>query len=185
MVPFVKLVKRKLDLDECPRDNILQGAKWYFMPSMPELTVCSDCHDDVIVPLLRTDSDLAMRFNRTPQYLPSPEKGARDSANTLKDLTKESSCSLYSPRMRRYLRRAVEDNDIKYLAKKAKERKKKELELQREAQPLIAKINEIDELVRSYKARPGGERYIGRLQEDRERLEDALEQCRDEWADWE
>ncbi|GAM84632.1 hypothetical protein ANO11243_026310 [Dothideomycetidae sp. 11243] len=185
MIPFVRLVKRKLALGDCPRDNILQAERWYYIPALPELTVCQDCHDEVISPLLRADADLAMRFNRSPQYIPSTGGSARDSASSFKDVAKAASCALYSQRMRRHFRRAVADNDFKYLSRKAKDRKRKETDLQREAQPLISKMTEIDELVRSQQGRAGSERYVARLEEDRERLADALERCRDEWLDWE
>ncbi|PSK40205.1 hypothetical protein B9Z65_8145 [Elsinoe australis] len=186
MTPFVHLVKHKLELDECPRDNILQGARWFFVPSVPEFTVCEDCHDDMIAPLLRQDRDLAMRFNRSAQLLPASKEGrsARDSVNSVTDVAKEASCALYSNRMREVFMTAVEGNDLKLLSRVARQRREMEKELQRKAQPVIARIGEVDEGIARYEEE-GRERDVRRLEGERERLEERLRRYQSEWAEWE
>lgn len=116
-MPFINLVEHKMRIRECARDNMLLGGLWHFIPSIPSLTVCEDCYESVVEPEVRKDSDVAMRFNRTVQ----PVYG---------EGTTGTSCQLYSPRMRRIFARACQDNDLKYLAKKAKERRDAELRLQ-------------------------------------------------------
>ncbi|KAF2154344.1 hypothetical protein K461DRAFT_293000 [Myriangium duriaei CBS 260.36] len=188
MRPFVKLVRHKVKLPECPRNNMVQGDLWkcYYIPSLPEFSVCEDCHDDIISPMLRADSDLAMRFNRSAQYLPAPGRSPRDSGTSFDAGTvKDASCSLFSPRMRRYFRRAVEDNDLKYLARKAKDRRRKEVELQTEARLLTTRMHEVDGQIRAYEGRPGSERVMARLEDEYDRLVDGFERCHDEWAKWE
>ncbi|PNS16890.1 Spindle pole body protein pcp1 [Sphaceloma murrayae] len=188
MIPFVQLVKHKLSLDECPRDNILQGAKWFFIPSLPDFTVCEDCHDDIIAPLLRQDKDLAMRFNRTRQSLPGPKDGrsARDSVASLTDVAREASCALYSNRMRQVFMAAVEGNDVKLLTRVARQRREMEKELQRKAQPVIARIGEVDEGIARWEDRGReGEREVRRFLEERARLEEKLRRYQREWAEWE
>lgn len=185
MTPFTKLVKHKRDIYECLRDNITQGGKWYFIPSLPEFTVCEDCHDDMIIPILHTDTDIAMRFNRTAQCLPEIGHSPHSSVTSLTDVAREASCSLYSPRMRKAFKRAVDNNDLKYLARKAKDRKDVEVRLQRKAQPLIGRVKEIDDSLERYGQRQGYERDVARWEDERIRLEEKLLEFRAEWADWE
>ncbi|KAF4550164.1 Hypothetical protein D9617_18g033550 [Elsinoe fawcettii] len=183
MTPFVHLVKHKLDLDECPRDNILQGAKWFYIPSLPEFTVCEDCHDDVIVPLLHQDRDLVMRFNRKAELLPSSSKegrSARDSVSSITDVAREASCALYSARMRGEFARAVEANDLRGLSKVARARRDMEVELQRKAQPVIGRIGEVDEYLARAEDR-GDRREVGRLEEERRELERRLRGLQGRW----
>ncbi|KAF2228282.1 hypothetical protein BDZ85DRAFT_188837 [Elsinoe ampelina] len=171
MTPFVHLVKHKLAIDECPRDNILQGAKWFFIPSLPEFTVCEDCYDDVIVPLLRQDRDLVMRFNRKAELL-----------STITDVAREASCALYSGRMRVEFARAVDTNDLRALARVARARRDMEVELQRKAQPVIAKIGEVDDAL--IRAEDRGEtREARRLEDEREALERKLRTLQARWKE--
>lgn len=186
MTSFVRVVKHKLPIEPCPRDNILQGAKWYFIPSLPELTVCEDCHDDVVAPLLRKDKDLAMRFNRTPQSFPTlRERGARDSVASLVDVTNEASCALYSNQMREIFMTAVRGNDLQMLVRVAKHRRRVEKELQTKAQPLIARVHELDEEIAKCEARGRRKEEVKRLEQDRETLEEKLMRYHDEWIEWE
>ncbi len=66
-----------------------------------------------------------MRFNRTLQPVYGEGIG--------------SSCQLYSPRMRRVWERALRNKDLKYLARKAKERRQAELRLQERYQAAAQK----------------------------------------------
>lgn len=140
----------------------------------------------MIAPLLRQDRDLAMRFNRSAQLLPAPKEGrsARDSVNSVTDVAKEASCALYSNRMREVFMTAVEGNDLKLLSRVARQRREMEKELQRKAQPVIARIGEVDEGIARYEEE-GRERDVRRLEGERERLEERLRRYQSEWAEWE
>jgi hypothetical protein len=121
---FVSLVRHKTRLPECIRDDKLEGVNWYYIPSLaPALTVCDECYHDVVVPCLRSNSEVAIRFNRTKQAVRNEGRGG-------------VSCQLYSRRMRDAFRYAVETNDMKYLARKAKDRKDVEDDFQRRCREL-------------------------------------------------
>ncbi|KAI4735925.1 hypothetical protein E4T50_13556 [Aureobasidium sp. EXF-12298] len=121
---FVSLVRHETRLPECIRDDKLQGVEWYYIPSLaPALTVCDECYHDVVLPWMRTNSDVAMRFNRTKQAVRNEGRGG-------------VSCQLYSRRMRDAFRYAVDTNDMKYLARKAKDRKEVEEDFQQRCKDL-------------------------------------------------
>lgn len=121
---FVSLVRHKTRLPECIRDDKLQGVEWYYIPSLaPALTVCDECYHDVVLPWMRSNSDVAMRFNRTKQAVRNEGRGG-------------VSCQLYSRRMRDAFRYAVDTNDMKYLARKAKDRKEVEEDFQQRCKDL-------------------------------------------------
>ena len=120
---FVSLVRHKTRLPECIRDDKLEGHDWYYVPSLaPALTVCDECYHDVVLPW-RSNSDIAVRFNRKKE--PVRNEG-RDGV----------SCQLYSRRMRDAFRYAVDTNDMKYLARKARDRKDVEDDFQRRCRDL-------------------------------------------------
>jgi hypothetical protein len=157
---LINLVERKLRIRECERDNMLLGALWHFNPSMPDFTVCEDCYEEIVEPEAKKKSEIAMRFNRTIQ--PAYGEGTG------------TSCQLYSRRMRRVFRTAVRENDIKYLARKAKERRDAELRLQDRYRELLKKARRLEER--------GG----GGSEDDERRLERDLENISREWKDkWE
>lgn len=114
--PFLALVRRRQRLRECSRDSLLMNGLWHFIPSVPELTVCEDCFETVVEPEIQKNNDLAVLFNRTVQPVYGEGIG--------------SSCQLYSQHMRKVFKRAVEDKDLRYLTRKAKERREAELRLQ-------------------------------------------------------
>jgi len=121
---FVSLVRHKTRLPECIRDDKLEGHDWYYVPSLaPALTVCDECYHDVVFPWLRSNSDVAVRFNRKKE--PVRNEG-RDGV----------SCQLYSRRMRDAFRYAVDTNDMRYLARKARDRKDVEDDFQRRCREL-------------------------------------------------
>ena len=128
-MPLIDLVERKTRLRECTRDNMLLGGLWHFIPSVPSLTVCEDCYESLVEPEVNKDSDVAMRFNRTVQPVYGEGLG--------------SSCQLYSARMRKIFRRAVEDNDLKYLARKSKERREAELRLQEKYKDVLRRAKRL------------------------------------------
>ena len=158
-MPFINLVERKLRVRECERDNMLLNGLWHFMPSLPDFTVCEDCYEEIVEPEVKKNSDVAMRFNRTLQ--PAYGEGIG------------TSCQLYSRRMRKVFRSAVKDNDLKYLARKAKERRDAELKLQERYRDVLRRAKRLEE------------RGSGSDEEER-RLERDLEKISVEWKDrWE
>lgn len=114
--PFLNIVHKRQRLQECTKDALITGQLWHFIPTIPSLTVCEDCYAHVVEPEAQKLAPLALQFHRTLQ--PAYHEGIG------------SSCALYSRRMRTVFYRALDNNDEKYLARKAKERREKELELQ-------------------------------------------------------
>lgn len=158
--PFINLVERKTRLRECTRDAIHAGQLWHTIPSLPAFTVCEDCFDAVVEPAALHDNHaLALRFTRTKQ--PAYNEGAG------------SSCQLYSRRMRRVFQRALEDDDLRYLARKANERREAEVRLQEKAQMVRQRMQRLS---------------WGGSEADSEvaRLEDVIQRIGEEWCEeWE
>ncbi|EMC96640.1 hypothetical protein BAUCODRAFT_34015 [Baudoinia panamericana UAMH 10762] len=154
-IPFIALVERKTRLRECTRDNMLIGALWHFIPNIPTMTVCEDCFESVVEPEVQQGSDVALRFNQTVQ--PTYNEGMG------------TSCQLYSRRMREVFRRAVEDNDLRYLARKSRERREAELRLQERYLELKRKAKRL--------SRDGSG-----SEDDERRLNRELERLSEEWT---
>lgn len=81
----------------------------HVIEGLPEFTVCEDCYDAVVWPLIEENdnkrkSDVAASFIRRRQKVDF------------------ASCQLYSDRMRDVFRRACRRNDINYLEDKVKEK---------------------------------------------------------------
>lgn len=95
---FVDLARTMALIRECPRDDMIVGQLWHIMPQIPELTVCEECYDEVVWPLIETGSPLAAQFNRTMQLVAPPDVGV--------------SCQLYSPRMRKLFEEACRRDDF-------------------------------------------------------------------------
>ncbi|KAK6430653.1 hypothetical protein LTR95_013191 [Oleoguttula sp. CCFEE 5521] len=153
---LIELVEHKLQVRECERDNMLLGGLWHFIPALPDFAVCEDCYEEIIEPDVRKDSDVAVRFNRTVQPIYGEGVG--------------TSCQLYSRRMRRTWAKAVRENDLRSLAKKARERREAELRLQE----------------RYREVRRRAEVMQGLSEEEEERLENMLEKISMEWRErWE
>jgi len=158
-MPFINLVERKLRVRECERDNMLLNGLWHFIPSIPDLTVCEDCYEEIVEPEVKKNSDVAMRFNRTLQPVYGEGIG--------------TSCQLYSRRMRKVFRTAVKENDVKYLSRKAMERRDAELRLQERYRDVIRRAKRLEE-------RGSGS------EDEEKRLERDLERISVEWKDkWE
>ena len=120
---FVQLARENAFKGECGRNKAYFRKPWHFIPSLPELTVCEECYDEVIWPALQSKASpttIPRLFNKAIQLVGSedPEVG--------------SSCCLYSPRMRKVFDLAVREADYMYLKRKALERKKVETRLGRE-----------------------------------------------------
>jgi hypothetical protein len=163
---FVSLVRHKTRLPECVRDDKLEGAKWYYIPSLaPALTVCDECYHDVVVPCLRSNSEVALRFNRTKQDVRNEDKDG-------------VSCQLYSRRMRDAFRYAVETNDMRYLTRKAKDRKKVEDNFQRRCKDLQEDAEQLKG--------PSGYAISSRAEQQLAQLQREIEAIGETWeVEWE
>lgn len=102
---LASLVRRMALIDECQQDKDLIDARWHVITQLPEFTVCEDCFDEVVWPELEDRKAIPLMFNKTQQRIP------------------RASCQLYSERMREVFSKAVDSNDYKLLASKARERK--------------------------------------------------------------
>ncbi|KAK8047259.1 hypothetical protein PG996_015323 [Apiospora saccharicola] len=98
--------------DECTYGRPASNRKWYTMRSVPEVTVCQECFNEVVMPELeRDDSGVQGNFLHKPQALAS------------------AACQLYSPRMRSAFQKAVRKRDLWYFENKIRERRAKEQEI--------------------------------------------------------
>lgn len=98
---FLSYTRRKVVLRDCRRDRASLG-NWHYIPSLPELSVCEDCYDEVVWPLSKAQQPIARMFSPTMRLLPS------DGPNRCR----EASCQLYSPRMRARFREMVAKDDF-------------------------------------------------------------------------
>ncbi|KAK8058324.1 hypothetical protein PG994_008772 [Apiospora phragmitis] len=98
--------------DECAYGRPVSNRKWYTMRSIPGVTVCPECFNEVVMPeLARDDSGVQGNFLHNPQPLAS------------------AACQLYSPRMRSAFLKAVRKRDLRYFEAKVRERRAKEHEI--------------------------------------------------------
>lgn len=112
---FALVAKRFASMPECPRDQTLSNAYWHIITQLPELTVCPECFEEVVLPHLDEGKAIPLMFNKSLQRVPS------------------ASCQLYSDRMRTVFEKAVGASDYKMLAHKARERRAKELQFKMDA----------------------------------------------------
>jgi hypothetical protein len=150
--------------EKCTRDTVLIDTPWHYNPLLPEFTVCEDCFDAVVWPSMKTGSTLATEFHQVLTPLPA---GIR---------TDGTSCQLYSPRMRKVWKRAVEEGDregMKLLARKVRERREVEDELRYEQREIERKLER-------------NRKSTGPMAEDiRASCKRKLDAIAREWADWE
>ncbi|KAK3995640.1 hypothetical protein QBC44DRAFT_233561 [Cladorrhinum sp. PSN332] len=111
--------------DECWRGTPVRDRRWYVMDRIPEFTVCEECFDAVVWPMLEVEDSgrIPRDFLRNRQTKPV------------------ASCQLYSERMRNIFKVACEHNDFKFLESEVLERirqmdeiRARHKELQREDQ---------------------------------------------------
>lgn len=102
---LVSLARRMAKIPECQRDKDLIDRPWNVITQLPEFTVCEECFDEIVWPELEEEKSIPMMFHKSLQRLP------------------KASCQLYSPKMRGIFRTAVDVDDYKLLASKARERK--------------------------------------------------------------
>lgn len=128
---FVKLAQELAFKGECPRDEVLIGRPWHFIPEFPKFTVCEECFEDIIWPDIYKDPpSMIKRFNRKTQLVPGEDIG--------------TSCCLYSPRMRRVWDRAVRNDDFDYLKRKVAERMLIKTELLNNRETILDLMKEMD-----------------------------------------
>lgn len=158
---FVDLVREHGYKQECSKDNLLLDQTWHFIPELPEFTVCEECYDEVVYPAVKAGSLVAQSFNGALQMPPAARGGVAG-----------HSCQLYSPRMRRVWQKAVASDDFAYLVRKARERKRVEMELQERHAELI-------------RLRDGARHGCRDWDVDPEYLRTELERIAREWGQWE
>lgn len=111
---FAELVKHSSSIPECMKDQPLHSGRWHVITQLPEFTVCPECFDEVVLPGLAKRKAIPTMFNKSLQQIPL------------------ASCQLYSQRMRAIFDKAVNNDDYKFLATKARDRSEMELDLKSE-----------------------------------------------------
>ncbi|TVY44601.1 hypothetical protein LOCC1_G004135 [Lachnellula occidentalis] len=106
MRDFASLARRFAKLDECPQSTDLVDKKWHFITQLPEFTVCPECYHEIVQPEVDDRKPIPLLFCKDP-----------------KRINGKASCQLYSARMRGLFRTAVDADDYKLLASKARERR--------------------------------------------------------------
>ena len=94
--------RRTACVRECTRDDKIRSQPWHFIPQLPEFTICEECFQDVVWPVI--NQPIAASVNRTLQMLPGEAQH-----------TDGVSCQLYSDRMRKTFLEAVKYNDFELL----------------------------------------------------------------------
>lgn len=128
--------------EECLRNTPVPNRKWHVLQRMPDFTVCEECFDAVVWPMVEGEdaSEIPRNFYKLRQLRPV------------------AACQLYSDRMRKVFREACEYNDFDFLASCALERrsilaavKARFNELQREDQEAPAVQEELGALAKRFK----------------------------------
>jgi hypothetical protein len=125
---FIQMARDNAFRGECGKEKPYVRKAWHFIPSLPELTVCEECYDELIWSAMQsksTASSIPRLFNKTIQLVPN------------EDLDVGSSCCLYSPRMRKVFSTSVREDDFVYLKRKAVDRKRAEARLAREKKGIM------------------------------------------------
>lgn len=126
---FLSVARQKSQMKECTRDELLSDVGWHFIPQIPEFTACEECYTNIVWPAIAEGSSIAGRFNRTPQLIYDEGKDSRRRGCKHERVPPGNSCQMYSDRMRRIFKKAVQTGDLGYLARKARERKDVEMDL--------------------------------------------------------
>ncbi|KAK4127555.1 hypothetical protein N657DRAFT_566909 [Parathielavia appendiculata] len=101
---LIELVDRIRDIslhEECLRNTPIPNRKWHVLERVPEFTVCEECFNTVVWPMIEDEengSELPRNFYKYKQTKPV------------------ASCQLYSDRMRRVFLEACQHDDFKFLA---------------------------------------------------------------------
>ncbi len=128
--------------EECLRNTPIPGRKWHVLQQVPEFTVCEECFNAVVWPMIE-DEDSGSEVPRNFYKNKQPKQMA--------------SCQLYSERMRRVFMEACKYDDYDYLAtwvhtrmRKLVEIKARFNELQREDQDAPEVRDELAVLAREF-----------------------------------
>lgn len=136
--PDTRDLVRLASIPECQHDQDIINGHWHTITQLPEFTVCEECFDEVVGPDIDDGKAIAKMFSKGTRPLP------------------RASCQLYGEKMRGIFRVAVDGEDYRYLASKARERRKAEEEFKRA----------VAELRRQPSRNPGIEREIKRREEE-------------------
>ncbi|SPJ83851.1 related to ser/arg-related nuclear matrix protein [Fusarium torulosum] len=104
LLTLAQEVEKMVAVSECQEDKPIANGYWHIMQYLRQFSVCGECFDEVVKPLIKDDNVIARNFYMKPQKLPL------------------ATCQLYSNRMREIFRKAVRWNDPKYLEAKVIER---------------------------------------------------------------
>lgn len=101
---FGEFVRQKARYRECARDAMLATQLWHFMPALPEFTICEECYEEVVWPLNERPiaRDVVMTLQKVPIARPAHYVAG-------------ISCQLYSDRMRKVFKDAVNRGDFEAL----------------------------------------------------------------------
>ena len=99
-----KIREKSLD-DECMRNLPVANQKWHVMAEIPHFTVCPECFDNIVWPMIEGQPNAVAR-----NFL------------TQKQRKPVGSCHLYSERMRDIFAVACRQNDIEFLVDKVNKR---------------------------------------------------------------
>jgi hypothetical protein len=136
--------RRTARVRECTRDDKIRSQPWHFIPQLPEFTICEECFQDVVWPVIK--QPIAASVNRTLQMLPGEAQH-----------TDGVSCQLYSDGMRKTFLEAVKYNDFELLRSVAIRRfgvekllQEKHRLLVRDMAKGIDKTAELQEIIRTW-----------------------------------
>ncbi|KAL4979576.1 hypothetical protein BDW66DRAFT_104509 [Aspergillus desertorum] len=101
---FLAYARRKVVLRDCRRSRLIFNT-WHYMSQLPEFTVCEDCYDDIVWPLVKAKHPIAREFSSVMRLLPGDTGSG----------TREASCQLYSPRIRAKFIDAVRRDDLPFI----------------------------------------------------------------------
>lgn len=174
MQPFVELVRARAQVRECSWDRLLYDVDWHYAAALPELTVCPECYAAVVGPAAVNGSPVAARFCRVPRPLPVDRPSG---SGHPPPPPPGRSCQMYSPRMRKVFRKAVQRQSFDYLARKAQERRRVEVDLTLEREGVLRQKAEAE---RALAAGAGAE-----VARRRAALVLQLEDCDEWWIKWE
>lgn len=96
---------------ECREDSPVPDGYWHMMQSLPEMTVCDTCFNEVVRPRVQDGNSVAQGFFTKAQRLPF------------------ATCQLYSPRMREIFHKACRRRDREYLEARVLERREVEADI--------------------------------------------------------
>jgi hypothetical protein len=53
---FADHARKMASTRECSMDDMVLGQAWHIMPRLPQFTVCEECYDEVVWPLIDAGS---------------------------------------------------------------------------------------------------------------------------------